>query len=74
MCHTTLSSLRVYTKGHYYTRYNESSLYHVGMTFLFKDVFIILNSMSLDLTLVNNGKYNVFIIKDDEYILSLIHI
>ena len=24
--------------------------------------------MSLDLTLVNNGKYNVFIIKDDEYI------
>jgi len=30
-CHTTLSSLRVYTKGHYYTRYNESSLYHVDM-------------------------------------------
>ena len=38
------------------------------MSFLFKDVFIFLNSMSLDLTLVNNGKYNVFIIKDDEYI------
>ena len=68
MCHTTLSSLRVYTKGHYYTRYNESSLYHVDMTFLFKDVFIFLNSMNLDLTLVNNGKYNVYIIRDDEYI------
>ncbi len=68
MCHTTLSSLRVYTKGHYYTRYNESSLYHVDMTFLFKDVFIFLNSMSVNLVDIDNGKYIVSIIADDEYI------
>ena len=68
MFHTTLSSLHVYTNVHHYTQYNESSLYHVDMTFLFKDVFIFLNSMSVNLVDIDNGKYIVSIIADDEYI------
>jgi len=35
---------------------------------LFKDVMLFLNSMSINLVDVNNGKYTVSIIADDEYI------
>jgi len=40
----------------------------VGITFLFKDIGIFLNSMEIKLIDVNNGKYNVSVIADDEYI------